>query len=263
MISVIVPAYNEAATVGRVIGHIWHVLRETQVPFEILAVDDGSSDGTYQVLSELVKVLPSVRVLRLTRNTGKSCAVMAGLSAADGTMIAIQDADDEYDPTPFLTAVVREYLGQRRAVIASRMLGQSSWGSAWQRNGNLAFTGLLNRATGLSLTDALSGQKAWPREATDERALRSSGWGLDVRVSLMLLDRRYPITEVPAIYCARQKAQGKKFGVRAYPSLLWPLVSWSLGLRPSRHALHRRVSSAGDSSAVSLGDTSARANVPG
>jgi dolichol-phosphate mannosyltransferase len=260
-ISVIVPAYNEAATVGRVVTKVWNALRESKVQFEILAVDDGSSDATSDILGGLTSDLPDLRVVRRPMNSGKSAAVMAGISESTGTMIAIQDADDEYDPAGFLRAVVEEHRGHRRAVIASRMLGDATWANPWQKTGNRAFTRLLNRATGLSLTDALSGQKAWPRAATNQRELRSYGWGLDVRVTLMLLRSACPIREVPAIYSARQKSDGKKFGVRAYPSLLWPVVAWQLGLRRAPEAADPWTNSKVEGPMMDLRDAAAQYKV--
>jgi dolichol-phosphate mannosyltransferase len=222
-LSIVIPAYNEAAFIGTLLTQIAAVdLSDLGVERETVVVDDGSQDDTAAIAET-----HGVRVLR-QRNGGKGSAVRAGLAAATGTHVLIQDADLEYDPrdyVPMLAALRRA--GDGIVVYGSRYLTASPDGRAprmrvgpWPAQSWPAFLGGRSLSvaawltTGRFLTDTVTALKLFPRDLVAGLGLETSGFELDHEISAKVLARGVPIVEVPIGYRPRSKAEGKKIGAR-------------------------------------------------
>ena len=223
-LSIVIPAYNEAAFIGTLLTQIAAVdLADLGVDREIVVVDDGSHDDTAAIAERR-----GVRVLRQRPNAGKGAAVRAGIAAATGTHVLIQDADLEYDPrdyVPMLAALRRA--GDGIAVYGSRYLTASAGGrpprmrvGPWPGQSWPAFLGGRSLSvaawltTGRFLTDTVTALKLFPRDLVAGLGLETSGFELDHEISAKVLARGVRIVEVPIGYRPRSKAEGKKIGAR-------------------------------------------------
>jgi glycosyltransferase involved in cell wall biosynthesis len=204
-VSVVVPVYDEASTVGSVVAR----LRASAPPKEIVVVDDGSTDGTFEALRR--EAAPDVRVLRHERNRGKGAALRTGFAAARGEVVVVQDADLEYDPAeiPALVAPILE--GRADAVYGSRYLGRPRRYDL-HTLANRVLTGASNLATRLALTDMETGHKAVRRSVLERLALTEEGFAVEPELTALLARAGARIVEVPASYRGRTREQGKKIG---------------------------------------------------
>jgi glycosyltransferase involved in cell wall biosynthesis len=223
-LSIVIPAYNEAAFIGTLLARIAAVdLSALDVEREIVVVDDGSTDDTAAIAER-----HGVRVLRQRPNAGKGAAVRAGIAASTGTHVLIQDADLEYDPQDYrpMLAALRAG-GDRLVVYGSRYLNPAGPGGRarmrlgpWAGQSWPAFLGgrSLSLAcwltTGRFLTDTVTALKLFPRDLVTALGLETSGFELDHEISAKVLARGVPIVEVPIGYSPRSKAEGKKIGAR-------------------------------------------------
>jgi glycosyltransferase involved in cell wall biosynthesis len=224
-LSVVIPAYNEARFIGTLLARIQAVdLASLDVIPELIVVDDGSADDT----ATIAERHGGVRVIRQRPNAGKGAAVRAGIAAATGTHVLIQDADLEYDPQDYLPMLRALRAGDARTVVygsrylpypgksAVRNLLAGPWpGQSWPAyvgGRSLSVTAWLT--TGRFLTDTVTAYKLFPRELLDRLDLRTSGFELDHEISAKVVARGYQIVEVPIGYAPRSKAEGKKIGAR-------------------------------------------------
>ena len=224
-LSVVIPAYNEARFIGTLLTRIQAVdLASLDVVPELIVVDDGSADET----AGIAERHGGVRVLRQRPNAGKGAAVRAGIAAATGTHVLIQDADLEYDPQDYLPMLrALRASGERTVVYGSRYLpypdasalrnvfagpwpGQS-W-AAYLGGRSLSVTAWLT--TGRYLTDTVTAYKLFPRPLLAALDLQTSGFELDHEISAKVIAKGYRIVEVPIGYAPRSKAEGKKIGAR-------------------------------------------------
>ena len=215
VLSIVIPAYNEARFIGVLLERIKAVdLAALGVTPEIIVVDDGSTDGTGAV----VEAAGGVRLIRMPQNGGKGRAVRAGIAAATGELLIIQDADLEYDPRdyePMLRALLAagggidivygsRYAGRGRhpnqslgAYLGGRSLSVIAW----------AFTGRF-------LTDTVTAYKLFRRADLAALPLETSGFELDHEITARMLARGKTIVEVPITYSPRSREDGKKIGPR-------------------------------------------------
>jgi dolichol-phosphate mannosyltransferase len=224
-LSIVIPAYNEAAFIGTLLTQIAAVdLAALGVTPEIIVVDDGSADATADIAAAHV----GVQVIRQRANAGKGAAVRRGLAAATGTHVLIQDADLEYDPRDYVTliAAVRAATG-RVVVYGSRYLGEPDvlgrrasrlgpWpGQSWPAYvGGRSLSVAAWLATGRYLTDTVTALKLFPQPLITSLALETTGFELDHEISAKVLAAGERIVEVPIGYAPRSKAEGKKIGAR-------------------------------------------------
>jgi glycosyltransferase involved in cell wall biosynthesis len=219
LLSVLIPVYNEIATVHEV------VRRVAEQPFnsEILIVDDGSTDGTRELL-RTSKWPANVRILYHERNLGKGAALRTGVREARGDIIIIQDADLEYNPSDF-SVVLRPILdGVADVVYGSRFLGTHRAFMLHHYVGNKLLTILTNVLYNNMLTDMETGYKAFRAPILKGFTIRSNRFDFEPEITAKVLKRGYKIYEVPIYYAGRDYAEGKKITWRDGFSALWALL---------------------------------------
>jgi glycosyltransferase involved in cell wall biosynthesis len=212
-LSIVIPAYNEERYVGALLDKIAAVdLTPLGFRKEIIVVDDCSRDKT----ASIVAANPAVTLLRMERNGGKGRAVRAGISAATGDYLIIQDADLEYDPQDYIPMLQALLNGNADIVYGSRYLGRGRYPqqslAAYLGGRSLSAVGWL--FTGRYLTDTVTALKLFRRTDVAALQLETSGFELDHELTSRMLARGRRIVEVPIRYYPRSKAEGKKIGAR-------------------------------------------------
>jgi glycosyltransferase involved in cell wall biosynthesis len=222
-LSIVMPAYNEERFIGTLIERIKAVdLRPVGFTPQLIVVDDGSRDRT----AEIVAAIPDVQLIRKP-NGGKGSAVIAGIQAASGDYVMIQDADLEYDPRDYVPMLEPVAAGRATIVYGSRYLKHPEGGvvrnlvagrhpqqsiTAYLGGQSLSFIALL--FTGRYLTDTVTALKLFPRPLLMELGLQNPGFELDHEITAKVLARGHSILEVPIRYYPRSRAEGKKIGLR-------------------------------------------------
>ena len=211
LISIIVPVYNEARTVAEVIQRL--IAIDLPAPREILVVNDGSTDGTREVLDDILHH-PAIRIIHAEKNGGKGSAIRIGFAQATGTIVAIQDADLELDPAQIAELVQPILDGKTRVVYGSRFLAgrpDAPWLSIFA---NQVLTGATNLLFGGRITDMETCYKVMEREVAQSLALESNRFDIEPEITAKLLRAGHTIYELPIRFEPRSRAQGKKIGWR-------------------------------------------------
>src|SRR3954463_12785111 len=212
LVSIIVPVYNEFRTVRAVIDRLLTI--DLPVPREILIVDDGSTDGTRDVLVRAEAEGVQATMLFAERNGGKGSAIRRGLARATGTIIAIQDADLELDPQQLAALVAPIVRGDAVVVFGSRFL-LGATGAPWVSvAANRVLTGLTNLLFGSSLTDMETCYKIMRADVARSLALTADRFDIEPEITARLLRAGHRIHELPVRFDPRSRAQGKKIGWR-------------------------------------------------
>jgi glycosyltransferase involved in cell wall biosynthesis len=207
-ISVVIPVFNEAATIGQIVARV----RETPFDKEIIIVDDGSTDGTREKLDEL-RNFPEIRVALHERNQGKCAALRTGFKLATGDIIIVQDADLEYSPAEYSVLLKPILDGYADVVFGSRFLGGPHRVLYyWHFLGNQFLTTLSNMMSNINLTDMETGYKVFRREVLDGITLKSERFGFDPEFTAKVAAKHCRIYEVPISYQGRTYSEGKKIG---------------------------------------------------
>jgi glycosyltransferase involved in cell wall biosynthesis len=219
-LSVIVPVYNEEKTVGEVLSR----LLTLKVDREIIAVDDGSNDGTADVLVQAAAENPgAVIVIKMETNCGKGAAVRAGIAAAVGDVIAIQDADLEYTPEEIPNLLEPINNAETEAVYGSRFL-KGRGGNVLHYVGNRFLTLVANTLYGTRLTDMETCYKIIRADVLKGLSLSSNRFDIEPEITARLARGGYRILEVPVTYNGRSFAAGKKIKWADGFAALWTLV---------------------------------------
>jgi glycosyltransferase involved in cell wall biosynthesis len=218
-LSIIIPAYNERRTIGMLLERVFAARFPEGWEREVIVVDDGSTDGTSELVKELR--LP-VRLIERAENGGKGTALVDGFREATGTHVLIQDADLEYDPED-IPALLDAIDGPKSAVYGSRNLRPGTRkGSFLLRMYVWSVTKLVNFLYGTKLTDLCTCYKLFPRDAAP--LFRTGGFEADMLIATALARHGYSIKEVPISYSARTVAEGKKIkyadGIKALFAIL-------------------------------------------
>ncbi len=209
-VTIIIPVYNERETLPRVLQRIDEVMPPAT---EVVIVDDGSTDGTSEWLAELPPH-DKRTILRRRGNHGKGSAVRLAIRHSRGGVIAIQDADLEYDPADLLRVIWPILDGDADVVYGSRYLGGSSDPSLLHRLGNRVLTMLSNVTTGLRLTDMETCHKAFDGDLLRSIPLRECRFGFEPEITAKIASRGTKVMEVPTGYESRGYDEGKKIGWR-------------------------------------------------
>jgi glycosyltransferase involved in cell wall biosynthesis len=221
-LSVIIPVYNEVESIQVILKRVQAV----KLASEIIVVDDGSTDGTRDLLGKL-DGRNRVRVVLHERNRGKGAAVRTGLSAARGDTLIIQDADLEYDPRdiPELLKPIQE--GVAEVVYGSRFLGRAHRVTMfWHMVANKMLTFMTNILYNTILTDMETGYKVFRREVIDGMVLRSNSFDFEPEFTAKILKRNHRIFEVPITFNPRDYAQGKKIKLHDAFEAVWTLLKY-------------------------------------
>mgnify|MGYP001326760807 CR=1 FL=1 len=225
LLTVVVPVYNEAATVEDLIRRV----QDVPIPKEIVVVDDCSTDGTAAILDRLARA-GEVVLLRQERNQGKGAALKRGFLAAQGDVVVVQDADLEYDPGEFPRLIQPIVEGEADVVFGSRFLGGNHRVLYfWHYLGNQFLTTASNAFTNLNLTDMETCYKVFRREVIQQIApkLEETRFGIEPEITARVA--RIPgvrIFERPVSYSGRTYEQGKKIGWRDGFRALWCILKY-------------------------------------
>jgi glycosyltransferase involved in cell wall biosynthesis len=224
LLSVVIPVYNEAGTISDVLDRV------TFAPFrkEIIVVDDGSTDGTRQILKENAN--KALKIYCHDRNYGKGRALQTGISAASGDIIVIQDADLEYDPNEYPSVLNPILSGKADVVYGSRLSGHGEHRVLyfWHYAGNHFLTLLSNVFTNINLTDMETGYKAFTRQALEGITIEENRFGFEPEITAKIAKKKLRIYEVPISYHGRTYEEGKKINWRDGFWALWCIIRYNL-----------------------------------
>jgi glycosyltransferase involved in cell wall biosynthesis len=221
-LSIVVPVCNERATIAAVVDRLLAI--DLPVPREIIIVNDGSSDGTRAILDELAARHPALVILHTDVNCGKGHAVRQGFARAGGTIIAIQDADLELDPSQLATLVAPILRGESKVVYGSRFLDGRNAVPFLVGAANRVLTTLTNVLFGSRLTDMETCYKVMRTEVVRSLSLRMDRFEIEPEITTQLLLRGHTIVELPISFSPRSRAQGKKIGWRDGVSAVATLI---------------------------------------
>jgi glycosyltransferase involved in cell wall biosynthesis len=225
LLSVIVPAYNEAATVEVALRRI----RAIALRLEIIIVNDASTDGTREILDRLAEQGLVDRVLHHEQNRGKGAAIRTGIAVATGDAIVVQDADLEYDPADLPALLLPIRARQADAVYGSRFQGGPHRVLYfWHYVGNRFLTLLSNMFTNLNLTDLETCYKLVRSDVIKRLPLSSNRFGFEVEITARLAQARARIWEMPISYSGRTYAEGKKITWRDGFAALFHILRYNL-----------------------------------
>jgi glycosyltransferase involved in cell wall biosynthesis len=235
-LSVVVPVYNERATIREIL----HRIQQVPIRKEIIAVDDFSTDGTREILHDIecqasradgnIDTLNSVRVVYHNRNRGKGAALRTGFANVTGSIVIVQDADLEYNPEEYPTLIEPIFDGRADVVFGSRFIGETHRVLYfWHYVGNKLLTMTSNMLTGLNLTDMETCYKVFRREVIEQLAptLKSNRFGFEPEITAKIGRRSFRVYEVPVSYSGRSYDEGKKIGWKDGVQALWCMVRYA------------------------------------
>ena len=232
LLSILVPVFNESRTVASVIDRLMSI--DLPVPREIVVVNDGSSDGTREVLDAYPGQGGNLRVLHVEQNAGKGAAIRLGLQHAHGTIIAIQDADLELDPAQLAALVTPIVAGETKVVYGSRFLAGRPDAPWLTVLANRALTVLTNLLFGARITDMETCYKIMRADVARSLELEANRFDIEPEITAKLLLSGHRIQELPVYFQPRQRAEGKKIGWRDGFHALRVLAGYRFGgWRPS------------------------------
>lgn len=207
-LSVIVPVYNERETLLKII----EAIEVSPVSKEIILVDDGSTDGTRELIQRHFLERSGFKVIFHVRNQGKGQAVRTGIAVASGNAVIIQDADLEYDPTDYVNLLKALKEDASPVVYGSRFFGKQKVTASWHRFVNYFLTMLTNVLYGSRLTDMETCYKLFSTPFLKSLLLESSGFEIEVELTAKTLRSGLNIREIPIAYKGRSFHEGKKIG---------------------------------------------------
>ncbi len=221
LLSVVMPVYNERDTVEEIIRRVCAVPLRT----ELIVVDDGSTDGTREILLRLQAEL-GFRLLLQERNQGKGAALRRGFSEVTGDLVLIQDADLEYSPEEYPQLIELICEGRADVVYGSRFLGRHRVFMFSHYLGNRIVTLLTNVLYNTMLTDMETCYKVMRAEIARGLDLKSNGFGIEPEMTAKIFKRGYRVYEIPITYDGRGYEQGKKITWRDGVVALWVLLRY-------------------------------------
>jgi len=228
LLSVVIPCFNEAGTILDLIERVWQAPVASK---QLIVVDDGSSDGTRELLKGLSA--PDLTVLLHERNKGKGAALATGFAAAVGQICIVQDADLEYDPNEYPLVIGPIVEGKADVVFGSRFQGAAPHRVVyfWHRIGNGFLTLMSNMLTDLNLTDMETCYKAFRTEIIQSIPIREKRFGFEPEITAKVAKRRCRIYEVGISYYGRTYDEGKKIGWKDGVRAVWCILKYNLWAR--------------------------------
>jgi glycosyltransferase involved in cell wall biosynthesis len=220
-LSVVIPVYNERATIRELLARVEAV----DIDKEIILVDDGSTDGTRDIL-DAYRDRPGYVVVFQPHNQGKGAALATGFQHATGDLVIVQDADLEYDPEEYPTLLAPILSGKADVVYGSRFAGGLPHRVLyfWHYVGNTILTLMSNMLTDLNLTDMETCYKVFRREVIQGMPLKSKRFGFEPEITIKVAKARCRIYEVPISYSGRTYAEGKKIGWKDGVEAFWTML---------------------------------------
>lgn len=221
LLSVVMPVYNERATIDEIIRRVLAVPIRT----ELIVVDDGSKDGTRDILTQLATELP-FKLIFQPANAGKGAALRRGFEEVTGDLVVIQDADLEYSPEEFPGLIELIVEGRADVVYGSRFLGRHRVFMFSHYVGNVIVTFLTNVLYNTMLSDMETCYKVMRTEVLRSMTLESNGFGIEPELTAKIFKRNYRVYEVPITYDGRNYDEGKKITWRDGVVALWVLLKY-------------------------------------
>ncbi len=220
------PCYNEVSTIERIVGN---VLDSSLKNKEIIVIDDGSTDGTRELLKSRIEPLVT-KVIYHQLNRGKGAAIRSGIAAASGDIVIVQDADLEYDPKDY--DIILEPILQNKAdvVYGSRFAGGDPHRVLyfWHYAGNKFLTLISNMFTNLNLTDMETGYKAFVRKILQQITIQEDRFGFEPEITAKIAKLRCRVYEVGISYSGRTYEEGKKIGWKDGVRTIWCILKYNL-----------------------------------
>jgi len=217
ILSVIIPVYNEKDTIRNVLNRVLSL----EIPLEVVVVDDGSTDGTRDILKSFSD--KRLKVIFHETNKGKGGAVRTGIKEATGDILVIQDADLEYDPMELPKVIEPILKGEAEVVYGSRFLGKGEFlKESYLANKFLTF--VTNLLFGGKISDMETCYKAMKTEIMRGLNIKANRFDMEPEITGKLLKKGYKIKEVPIKYIGREKSEGKKIGWKDGLEALWTLL---------------------------------------
>jgi len=234
-LSVVMPVYNERATLSVIIGRVLAV----PMDIELVCIDDGSQDGSREILVDLQSRHPQLRVLLQPKNMGKGAALRRGIKEASGDFVVIQDADLEYDPGEYPQLLEPLIQGKADVVYGSRFLGGGPHRVLyfWHSVGNWILTLLSNCLTNINLSDMETCYKVFRREVIQSIPIEEDRFGFEPEITVKVARRKLRVYEVGISYSGRTYEEGKKIGWKDGVRAMYCLVKYSL--RPKANAANQ------------------------
>jgi glycosyltransferase involved in cell wall biosynthesis len=225
LISVVVPVFNERATIAALIDRLQNSLAGRR--YEVIIVDDCSTDDTAELIGRFDG--GQVRVFRHSRNQGKGAALRTGFQHAAGEIVVVQDADLEYDPNDIPTLLQPILEGRADVVYGSRFRGPAQRGHMfWHRLANSWLTWLSNQLNNLDLSDMETGYKAFRKSVLDKIQIREMRFGVEPELTAKVAKLKCRVYEVPISYHGRDYSQGKKIGFLDAARAAWCIVRYRI-----------------------------------
>jgi glycosyltransferase involved in cell wall biosynthesis len=222
-LTIVMPVYNEHATLQSILERV----EASRLADEIVLVDDGSQDGTRELLTRLTRNHPKLRVILHETNQGKGAAVVTGIQAATSDIVLIQDADLEYDPRDYPALLAPLLDGRADVVYGSRFLGAPHRTTMfWHMVANKLLTLMTNVLYNSILSDMETGYKVFPRVLIQSIPLRARRFDFEPEITAKLLKRKTRIFEVPISFNPREYSEGKKIGLKDAFEAVWTLLKY-------------------------------------